>query len=82
MLSIEGASNMKGSDTYILLEVPNNILTKHLLKFEFKASNVKVEYEAPIIGMVLALEVDTSTLKAKCDPPIDGKTCFRGISHE
>lgn len=38
-LSIDGASNVKGSDAGIVLEGPGNILIGHELKFEFASNN-------------------------------------------
>lgn len=56
---------MKGSGTKIILEGPSNILLEQTLKFELTSNNNQVEYEALVVGMVLALEIGAFTLKDK-----------------
>lgn len=63
VLSVDDASNVKGSNIGIILEGPGNILIKQTLKFEFTSSNNQMKYEALIVGVVLALE--TRGLKTK-----------------
>lgn len=65
VLSVYDASNMKGSGTKIILEGPSNILIEQTLKFELTSNNNQVEYEALVVGMVLALEIGAFTLKDK-----------------
>lgn len=55
ILSIDDASNVKGSGTGIVLEGPDDILIEQALKFEFTAINKQAEYEALIDGKVMAL---------------------------
>lgn len=38
-LSVDGTSNMKGSNMWIILEGPRDLLIVQELKFEFKPSN-------------------------------------------
>lgn len=49
------------------LEGPGDILIEQALKFEFSASNNQSKYESLIVGMVFALEMKASRMKAKSD---------------
>ncbi|WJX58397.1 hypothetical protein P8452_43858 [Trifolium repens] len=66
-LSVDGASNIKGSGAGVVLEGPDGVLIEQSLRFAFKASNNQAEYEALIAGMKLAKEMDITDLKAKSD---------------
>jgi len=57
ILSVDGSSNLRGDGAGIKLEGPNGLMLEQLLKFSFKASNNQVEYEALIVGMLLAKEL-------------------------
>jgi len=67
MLSVDGSSNQQGSGAAIILEGPNGVLIKQALCFAFKASNNQAEYEALIVGMLLAKEMGAQSLLAKRD---------------
>ena len=67
MLSIDGSSNQQGSGTDVILEGPNGLLIEQTLRFAFKASNNKAEYEALIAGMLLAKEMGAQNLLAKSE---------------
>ncbi|XP_068477006.1 uncharacterized protein [Phaseolus vulgaris] len=54
VLSVDGSSNQQGSGTGVVLEGPNGLLIEQALRFAFKASNNQAEYEALIVGMLLA----------------------------
>lgn len=47
-------SNVKGSDTGILLEGLSDLLIDQYLKFEFRVNNNQAEYEAFIVDMFVA----------------------------
>jgi len=64
ILYVDGASNVKGSEAWIILEGPNNITLEQALKINFRASNNQVEYEALIAGMKLAREVEALSYDA------------------
>jgi len=49
------------------LEGPNDILIEKSLDFAFKTSNNQAEYEAILVGLSLAHEVDIKTLTCKTD---------------
>ncbi|MCI38759.1 gag-pol polyprotein, partial [Trifolium medium] len=57
-LSVDGASNIRGSGAGVVLEGPNGVLIEQSLRFAFKASNNQAEYEALIAGMKLAKEME------------------------
>jgi ribonuclease HI len=66
-LSVDGASNIRGSRADIVLEGPDGVLIEQSLRFAFKASNNQAEYEALIAGMKLAKEMEVTDLRAKSD---------------
>jgi len=49
------------------LEGPGEIFVEHALKFEFKTSNNQAEYEAIIVGLYLANELEVTKLICKTD---------------
>jgi len=67
VLSVDGASNQKGSRAGVVLEGPGGILIEQSLRFSFKASNNQAEYEALIAGMLLAKEIRAKRLSARSD---------------
>ncbi|XP_068474929.1 uncharacterized protein [Phaseolus vulgaris] len=67
MLSVDGSSNQQGSGAGIILEGLNGVLIEQALRFAFKASNNQAEYEALIVGMLLAKEMGAQSLLAKSD---------------
>nr|KYP50247.1 Retrovirus-related Pol polyprotein from transposon 297 family [Cajanus cajan] len=67
ILSVDGASNLGGSGAGIVLEGLGGILLEQSLRFEFRASNNQVEYEALLAGMKLAKEMGATSLSARSD---------------
>ena len=67
VLSVDGSSNQQGSEVGVILEGPNGLLIEQALRFAFKASNNQAEYEALIVGMLLAKEMGAKGLLAKSD---------------
>ncbi|XP_068497734.1 uncharacterized protein [Phaseolus vulgaris] len=67
VLSVDGSSNQQGSGAGVILEGPNGLLIEQALRFAFKASNNQTEYEALIVGMLLAKERGAKGLLAKSD---------------
>ncbi|MCI52723.1 gag-pol polyprotein, partial [Trifolium medium] len=53
-LSVDGASNIRGSGAGVVLEGPHGVLIEQSLRFTLKASNNQEEYETLITGMKLA----------------------------
>ena len=66
-LSVDGSSNQQGSGANIILEGPNGLLIEQALRFSFDYSNNQAEYEAMIVGMLLAKEMGAKSLLAKSD---------------
>jgi len=62
VLFVDGSSNQQGSGVGIILEGPNGLLIEQALRFAFKASNNQTEYEALIVGMLLAKEMGAWSL--------------------
>jgi hypothetical protein len=54
ILSVDGASNLRGSGARVVLEGPDGVMIEQSLRFAFRASNNQAEYEALIAGMKLA----------------------------
>jgi len=67
VLSVEGFSNQNGSGVGVIFEGPNGLLIEQALRFAFQASNNQGEYEALIVGMLLAKEMGAKCLLAKSD---------------
>jgi len=67
ILSVDGSSNQQGSGVGVILEGPNGLLIKQALRFAFKASNNQAEYEALIVGILLAKEMGAKGLLVKSD---------------
>ena len=67
VLSVDGSSNQQGSGAGVILEGPNGLLIEQALRFAFKTSNNQAEYEALIVGMLLAKEMGAQNLLAKSD---------------
>jgi len=67
ILSVDSASNQKGSGAGVVLEGPGGVLIEQSLRFSFKASNNQAEYEALIAGMLLAREIRVKRLSARSD---------------
>jgi len=67
VLSVDGSSNQQGSGVDVILEGPDGLLIEQALRFAFKASNNQAEYEALIVGMLLAKEMGAKGLLAKSD---------------
>ncbi|CAJ2644717.1 unnamed protein product [Trifolium pratense] len=66
-LSVDGASNVRGSGAGVVLEGPDGVMIEQSLCFAFKASNNQAEYEALIAGMKLAKDMEVKELKAMSD---------------
>ncbi|MCI43829.1 putative gag polyprotein, partial [Trifolium medium] len=66
-LSVDGSSNLRGSEAGVVLEGPDGVLIEQSLRFTFKESNNQAEYEALIAGMKLAKEMEVQELRAQSD---------------
>jgi hypothetical protein len=66
-LSVDGASNIRGSGAGVVLEGPDRVLIEQSLRFAFKASNNQAKYEGLLTRMKLAKEMEITDLKLKND---------------
>lgn len=64
---MEGASNLKGSGSRIVLQGLQNISIIEYLRFEYIASNNQTKYKAFIADMALARELGMSNLEDQSD---------------
>nr|KYP31659.1 hypothetical protein KK1_047889 [Cajanus cajan]KYP31660.1 hypothetical protein KK1_047890 [Cajanus cajan] len=56
-LHIDRSSNSKGGGAGIILEGPNQVTLEQSLKFSFKVTNNRAEYEALLAGLRLARDL-------------------------
>jgi len=66
-LYVDGSSNSRSCGAGVVLEGPGEIVIEQAMKFEFKTSNNQAEYEAIIVGLHLAIELEITTLNCKSD---------------
>ena len=66
-LSIDGAANALESGASLILTSPDGIDIEYALRFGFRASNNKVEYEAVIAGLNLAHSMEVDQLEVCSD---------------
>ncbi|GKV51004.1 hypothetical protein SLEP1_g57682 [Rubroshorea leprosula] len=66
-LYVDGAYSSKGSGAGALLIGPDGYRSEHALKFNFDATNNMAEYEAPLLGLQLALELKISAIQVYSD---------------
>lgn len=66
-MSVNDASNVKGSMEGIILEGSRDIAIELALNFKFIPNNNKANYEAIITGMFIAFKMEATRLKAKSD---------------
>ena len=66
-LHVDRASNAQGASAGVVLTNPDREMLRYTLRFEFKASNNEVEYEALIVGLELAQRLGVENLRIHCD---------------
>ena len=66
-LSVDGASNAEGSGAGLILTSPKGIDIEYALRFGFRTSNNKAEYEAVIAGLNLAHSLEVDQLEVYSD---------------
>lgn len=66
-LFVDGSSNSAGAGAGLVLLSPDQYKTSQALRFNFKASNNEVEYEAVIAGLGLARELGVQDLEVFSD---------------
>ena len=63
VLHIDKACNAQGSGTDLILINFEGVITEYALRFNFKALNNQVEYEALLAGLKIIKELDIDSLK-------------------
>ncbi|XP_057444433.1 uncharacterized protein LOC130736649 [Lotus japonicus] len=66
-LFVDGSSNDNESGAGVTLQGPRELVLEQSLIFQFKASNNQAEYEALIVGLKLAIEVQIDSLLVGTD---------------
>ena len=66
-LSVDRAANAQGSGAGLILTSPDGIDSEYALRFGFRASNNKAEYEAIIVGLNLAHSMEVDQLEVYSD---------------
>ena len=64
---MDGSSNMSGTGVGLILVNPEGIITEHALHFEFSAINNGAEYEALIVRLRIAKELEVNWLQVYSD---------------
>nr|XP_011459735.1 PREDICTED: uncharacterized protein LOC105350069 [Fragaria vesca subsp. vesca] len=64
---VDGSSNQARSGAGLVLTTPQNDELKYALRFNFKASNNEVEYEALIAGLRIAKELEATQVRVHSD---------------
>ena len=67
MLYVDGSSNNQGSGAGIILTTLEGIQLEYALRFEFRASNNKAEYEALLVGLQLATTMGAEQIRVYSD---------------
>jgi len=65
VLLVDGSSNQQESGLGVILEGPSGLLIEQALRFAFKVSNNQAEYQALIVGMLLAKQLGAQSLLVK-----------------
>ncbi|XP_073099648.1 uncharacterized protein [Elaeis guineensis] len=67
VLHIDGASNAQGSGAGLILTNFEGLVIEYALRFNFKVLNNQAEYEAFLIGLKIAKELEIYSLKVFTD---------------
>ncbi|XP_077210609.1 uncharacterized protein LOC143846082 [Tasmannia lanceolata] len=67
MLFVDGSAKAGGRGAGLVLAGPDKFLVEYARKLDFDASNNEAEYEALLVGLSLALELEADWLKAHSD---------------
>ena len=62
-LDIDGSSKLEGGGDGLVLTRPDGVIAEYALGFKFLATNNKVEYEALVIGLRVAMDLGVRWLK-------------------
>lgn len=64
-LNVDGSSDKRGGGAYIVLEGWNGVIIEQALIFKFQTSNSQAEYEALIVDLMLAKELEVTNLERR-----------------
>ena len=67
VLYVDGSSNSQGGGAGIILTTPEGVQLEHALRFGFKSSNNKAEYEALLVGLQLATALGAEQIRVFSD---------------
>ncbi|GKD84906.1 reverse transcriptase domain-containing protein [Tanacetum coccineum] len=71
-LFTNSASSIEGSGAGLILTDPNGQEVTYALRFNFRASNNKAEYEALVVGLELAIQMEARCLEVYTDSLLIG----------
>ncbi|GAV57616.1 RVT_3 domain-containing protein [Cephalotus follicularis] len=66
-LSVDGSSCITGSGAGLVLTSPDDWTLEYALRFRFKATNNKAEWEALIVGLTIAKHSEVQKIEASSD---------------
>ncbi|KAI5312660.1 hypothetical protein L3X38_041833 [Prunus dulcis] len=66
-LFVDGSSNTQGCEAGLVLISPDKVALEYALRFKFQASNNEAEYEALLVGLRLAKEMDAKQIQIFSD---------------
>ena len=67
MLYMDRSLNDQVNGATMILEGPNDIILEYSFKFDFKATNNQVRYEALVAGLQLVKEIGARSLNIQND---------------
>ncbi|KAL0333977.1 UNVERIFIED_CONTAM: hypothetical protein Sangu_1553900 [Sesamum angustifolium] len=77
MLHVDGSSTSSAGGAGILLQGPGGVEIEVVVRFDVPTTNNKAEYEALVIGLQMALEVNVKQLDIYADPIAAKRLRFR-----
>ena len=66
-LHVDGASNAQGCGVGLILTNIDEVVIEYVLRFDFKASNNQIEYEALIVRSKIVKDLDVKCLRVFTD---------------
>lgn len=67
MVDMDGSSDKIISKVRVVLNFLDEIEVKYAFRFNFKATNNEVEYEALLVGLSIAAMIGADKVVARCD---------------
>ncbi|GAV70041.1 RVT_3 domain-containing protein [Cephalotus follicularis] len=66
-ISVDGSSCVSGNGAGLVLTSPDGWIIEYALRFVFKATNNKAEWEALIVGLAIAKHLEVQKIEASSD---------------